>query len=525
MVEPVVLIIRDGWGLSTQSAGNAVMAADTPNTDRFKREYPWTILDASGVQVGLPEGYQGSSEVGHLNIGAGRIVTQELTRINDELCSGDVWKSSVWREIISRWQRNGSTLHLLGLLQDEGVHAHIDHLLKIISHSRSEYPDGRIVIHPFLDGRDTPPRSCSRYLDELTGAMTRAGRCSIGTIMGRYYGMDRSREWKLTDTALNCIVFGMGRHAATAQDAVRESYLNDLTPDGVEMFDEYIPPYCIGGFQGIEDGDVVLHTNYRQDRAIQLSRAFSNDDYPGEVHVTPNVYYAGMTRYYDGFRNFVIQPIDSDGSMSNILGEVISDAGLKQLRIAETQKFRHVTSFFNGKSTVPFPGEDQVMIPSLIEPSTYARYPEMEAFTVTDELLRRLEDNPYSFIVVNYANGDMVGHTGDFDAAKKAIETVDECLGILVERLLSINAKVLITSDHGNADQMLEESTGKPQTSHSLNPVEFIFIAENAGEYRLRPRGNLSDIAPTVLELLGLPVPPEMTALSLFENMRSHGNR
>jgi len=514
-VRPVALIVRDGWGRSDTIEGNAVLAARTPNTDRLMAGCPWTVLEASGPAVGLPEGYQGSSEVGHLNMGAGRIVEQELTRINHDLVSGAVWSSPAWRELIARW-RGGGTLHLLGLLQDEGVHAHMDHLFQLLRRARLEVPEGPIVVHPFLDGRDTPPRSCLAFLERLQEVMSAVGGCTAGTVMGRYYAMDRSRNWRLTDAALECLASGVGRRAESAPAAVARAYAEDLTPDGVEMTDEYVPPTCIGSYGGMHAGDVVLHTNYRQDRAIQLTRGFTGDEYPGTVRIPPDILYVGMTRYYDGFPGYLIEPMDEGGSMANLLGEVVSRAGLRQLRIAETQKFRHVTSFFNGKSTRPFPGEDQVMIPSDLDPASYASHPEMEAARVTEELLRRLEDNPYAFVLVNYANGDMVGHTGDFAAAVAAVETVDACVGRIVDRLVELDADILVTSDHGNAEQMIDERTGGVQTSHSLNPVDLTLVPARGTSRRLRARGVLADVAPTILELLGLEIPAEMTARSLL---------
>jgi len=516
MRRPVALIIRDGWGLRKEKEGNAVAAAATPNIDSYKAGYPWTVLDCAGEAVGLPGGYQGSSEVGHLNMGAGRIVVQELKRIDDGLRTGELFKGAVWHSLLEGWKSNRSTLHLLGLLQDEGVHAHQEHLFKILRRARLEYSEGRIVLHPFLDGRDTPPRSTLEYFAKLRLVMAEVGGCVIGTIMGRYYGMDRSQNWRLTDTAYHCLVAGEGRRAAIAEEAVKESYATDRTPDGVEMFDEYVPPYCIGDYNGMHDGDAVLHTNYRQDRAMQLSAAFCDPDYPGHRKSRPNVKYVGLTRYYDEFKDYIIGPMDSGGGMDNLLGKVISDAGLRQLRIAETQKFRHVTSFFNGKSTTPFRNEDQVEIPSLLDPATYASHPEMDAYTVTDEVLRRLEDNPCDFISMNYANGDMVGHTGNFEAARKAIEVVDECVGRVVEKLLSLSAQILITSDHGNAEEMIDLQTGMVKTSHTLNPVECIYVAEESPGRKLLPRGKLSDIAPTILCLLGLDIPEEMTADNLI---------
>jgi len=515
-MRPVVLIIRDGWGINNDARGNAVLAAETPNCDRYKSEYPWTALACSGEPVGLPDGYQGSSEVGHLNIGAGRIVTQELKRIDDGLRTGELFKAGKWRALVSNWKAAGSQLHLLGLLQDEGVHAHQEHLFKIMRRARSEYPAGRIVIHPFLDGRDTPPRSTLEYIAKLEQVMEEVGGCSIGTLMGRYYSMDRSQNWRLTDVAYHCIVCADGRPATSARQAVEEAYANDKTPDGEPMFDEYIPPYVMGGYAGVRDGDCVLHTNYRQDRAIQLALAFSADAYAGTRKVRPAITFLGLTRYFDEFTEYMMGVMGEEGGMDHLLGEVISRAGLRQLRIAETQKFRHVTSFFNGKSTTPYPGEDQVDVPSRFDPATFGSHPEMEAYNLTGAILERLKDNPYAFVVINYANGDMVGHTGIFEAARKAIGIVDECVGRITERCLELDAHVLITADHGNSEQMLDLETGMVKTSHTLNPVEFIYVARDARQRHLASGGKLSDIAPTVLELMGLDIPDEMTAVSLL---------
>ena len=515
-MRPVCLIIRDGWGYSEIAQGNAVFAAKTPNIDLYKAIYPWTLLDCAGEPVGLPDGYQGSSEVGHLNMGAGRIVTQELKRIDDGLSTGELFGVKTWKELIKNWKEHQSRLHLLGLLQDEGVHAHQEHLFKIMRRARIEYPDGSIIIHPFLDGRDTPPRSCLEYLAKLNQVMDEVGGCVIGTVMGRYYGMDRSRKWELTDIAYHCIVACQGRRASNAATAVKESYEKDRTPDDVEMFDEYIPSYVIGNYDGVRDGDCILHTNYRQDRAIQLSRAFVDPKYPGNLKTTRNITYVGLTRYWDEFKNYMLGAIDAGGGMEHLLGEVISNAGFRQLRIAETQKFRHVTSFFNGKATTPYPNEDQVDVPSRFDPATFASHPEMEAYNVTDELLKRLRNNPYHFIAVNFANGDMVGHTGNLEAATKAIEVVDDCIGRIVNLLLERDSYILITSDHGNAEQMIDDQTGMTKTSHTLNPVEIIYLANDSQNKRLIGHGKLSDIAPTVLFLLGLGIPEEMTAQNLI---------
>ncbi|MFH0910144.1 MAG: 2,3-bisphosphoglycerate-independent phosphoglycerate mutase [Planctomycetota bacterium] len=515
-MRPVCLIIRDGWGYSEVREGNAVLAARTPDIDAYKARYPWTLLDASGEPVGLPEGYQGSSEVGHLNMGAGRIVIQELKRIDDGLRTGALFEVENWKKLMANWKGHKSRLHLFGLLQDEGVHAHQEHLFKIMRRARQECPAGEMVLHPFLDGRDTPPRSSLEYLAKLQAVMKEVGGCRIGTIMGRYYGMDRSRDWVLTDRAYHAIVCAEGRHVEDPAEAVRESYARDKTPDGVDMVDEYIPPRIIGDYGGMNDHDSVFHTNYRQDRAIQLSMAFVDPNYPGTLRRRPEVVYVGFTRYWDEFHNYLLAAMGSGGGMDHLLGEVVSQAGIRQLRIAETQKFRHVTSFFNGKSTTPYPLEDQVDIPSRFDPATFASHPEMDAYNVTEALLKRLEKNPYGFLAVNYANGDMVGHTGDFDAARRAIEVVDECVGRIVARMIELDAHILVTADHGNAEEMIDRETGLVKTSHTLNPVECIYVARDSVGKRLIPHGKLSDIAVTVLYLMGLPIPREMTAVNLI---------
>ena len=516
-MRPVCLIVRDGWGYNENPKGNAVLAADTLNIDSYKKNYPWMLIKTSGEAVGLPEGFQGSSEVGHLNMGAGRVVIQELKRIDEGFMDGSIFKSDKLQNLIKNWKDNNSRLHLMGLLQDEGVHAHQDHLFKIMKRARQEFPKGEIIIHPFLDGRDTPPKSSLEYLAQLNGVMQEVGGCWIGTVMGRYYSMDRSRVWKLTDIAFNCIVSADGRRIDTAENAVNESYKKDKTPDNVEMFDEYILPYCIGNYDGVKDDDCVFHTNYRQDRAIQLSMAFVDPNYSGTLKAKPKVTYLGFTQYYDEFTEYLMGAMSAGGGMDHLLGEVIADAGLRQLRLSETQKFRHVTSFFNGKSTTPYKNEDQIEIKSDIDASAFASYPKMEAYAITDELLKRLEDNPYAFILMNYPNGDMVGHTGDFEAAKKAIETVDICLGKVVNRLLELDAHILITADHGNSEQMIDYNTGMTKTSHTTFPVELIYIAKDAHTKKLKNDGKLADLAPTILSIFGLDIPKEMTADILFE--------
>ncbi|MCK4390296.1 MAG: 2,3-bisphosphoglycerate-independent phosphoglycerate mutase [Desulfobacterales bacterium] len=516
-MKPVALIIRDGWGYRRESEGNAVNAARTPNVDSYLANYPWALIHASGEPVGLPPGYQGSSEVGHLNMGAGRIVIQELKRINDAMVDGSLFEAEDFEALLQNCKTNNSRFHLMGLLQDEGVHAHCDQMFKIMATARERGVD-EIIVHIFTDGRDTPPRCTLQYIDQLNQVMKKLGNCRVGTLMGRYYGMDRSRNWDLTSTGFECIVNAVGRKAERPEAAVEESYAKDKTPDGVEMFDEYIPPYVIANYDGVWDGDSVLHTNYRQDRAIQLSMAFVEDDYPGTRSRRPACLYVGLTRYYNEFPRFILGAMGSGGGMKNLLGEVISNKGLKQLRLAETQKYRHVTSFFNGKSTRPYPGEDQIEIKSQYDPATFASHPEMNAYDVRDKLLEIVKDGcEYALIVINFANCDMVGHTGDMGAAIKAVEVVDECVGDCVKRLLELEAEILLTADHGNAEEMIDPKTKRVKTSHTLNPVELIYISRKAKGKKLKPGGKLADIAPTVLNLMNIDIPPEMTATQLIE--------
>ncbi len=516
-MRPACLIIRDGWGRNEDPQGNAVLAAKTPYVDSLLKQYPWQLLDASGEAVGLPEGYQGSSEVGHLNMGAGRIVIQELKRIDDGLRDGSFFRLPKWSELMDYWRQHGGALHLLGLLQDEGVHAHQEHLFKIMRQARRENPSGRIYLHPFLDGRDTPPRSSLEYLAQLQLVMDEVGGASIGTMMGRYYGMDRGRDWTLIDRAWRALVLAEGRPFRDAAQAVRQSWAQDKTPDNFDMVDEYIPPLVAETYPGIKDGDCIFHTNFRQDRAIELSMAFVDPAYPGQLPFRPQVKYLGLTRYYDEFTEYLLGPMGGEAGMPQLLGEVISQAGLAQLRLAETQKFRHVTSFFNGKSTKPFALEDQVEIKGRFDPASFASHPEMEAYILTDRFLNEFLPKAYPFVVINYANCDMVGHTGVMEAAVKAVEVVDECLSRLVPALLERDYQVLITADHGNAEEMIDRRTGLVKTSHSTFPVECIYAAKQPIAGLKGGLGKLSDLAPTLLQLMGLAVPKEMTAESLLK--------
>ena len=514
MQKSIVLIIRDGWGINPNTDHNAVKNARTPNTDSLLKKYPNTVLEASGKSVGLPEGYQGSSEVGHLNMGAGRIVEQEMTKIMSDIQDGSFFNSPIFRKAVKNVLDKDSSLHLMGLSQDEGVHAHQDHLFAIMKYAK-EQGVKKLYIHFFADGRDTAPRSALDYIGALKEKMEEYKIGKIATIIGRYYAMDRGKNWELTTTAYDAITKGQGKRIENIEEAIQDTY-KTRTPNDKDMLDEYIPPLIIGDYEGIKDGDSVIHFNYRQDRAIQLTMAFIEDDYPGERWKKFDIVYCGLTRYYDTFPYNILEPMDDRGGMDNLLGEILSKKGMKQIRLSETQKFRHVTSFFNGKSTKPFPDEEQIEIAGTFDPATFADHPEMNAYDVTDEAVKRINSNEFSLMAVNLANCDMVGHTGDYDAAKRAVEVVDECVGTLVEKILSKNKIALITADHGNAEEMIDCKTGIPKTSHTKNPVEFIYVAEDHNNVRLIERGTLSDIAPTILYLLGIEKPAEMTSKNLI---------
>ena len=517
MKKNIVLIIRDGWGINPKKEYNAVKNANTPNMDQFLNKYPNTVIEASGVFVGLPEGYQGSSEVGHLNIGAGRIVKQELTRINDSIKDGSFFKNSNFQKAINNCKVNNSSMHIMGLVQDEGVHAHQDHLFAIMKYAK-QHNVKKLYIHFFSDGRDTPPRSALGFLQTLNEKIKEYQIGEIGTLMGRYYAMDRGKNWHLTTKAYNALTKSEAIRVESAEKAITRAYNNDKTPDGSEMFDEYIPPTVIGDFSGIKDGDSVIHFNYRQDRAIQLTKAFVEEEFKGERwKKLSSIVYCGLTRYYDTFHFNILEAMDEAKGMENLLGEIISKNGLKQLRISETQKFRHVTSFFNGKLIDPFFNEERIEIKSIYDPATFAEHPEMNAFDVTKAVTREINSKKFSVIILNFANCDMVGHTGNYEAAIKAVEIVDECVGRVVETIIANDGIALLTADHGNAEEMIDYKTGLPKTAHTTNPVEFIYIAKDYEKIRLKPKGILSDIAPTILYLLGIEKPKEMNAKNLIE--------
>lgn len=513
MKKKIVLIIRDGWGINLNPEYNAVKNANTPNIDLFLEKYPNTILESAGRAVGLPDGYQGSSEVGHLNIGAGRIVEQELTRINEAIESSLFFENHNFQKAIMNCKIHHSTLHLMGLVQDEGVHAHQEHLFAIMRYAQEQAVE-KLLIHFFADGRDTPPKSALEFLRVLNKKIDEYQIGKIATLMGRYYAMDRSRNWELTNQAYETLTKGVGIKVNTPEEAIQKAYEEGIT-------DEYIPPTIIGNFEGIKDDDSVIHFNYRQDRAIQLTQAFIDDNYPGARWKKLKLVYCGLTRYYDSFPFYILEPMDESKGMNHLLGEVISNHGLTQLRIAETQKFRHVTSFFNGKLIEPFKNEHRIEIKSLYDPSTFAQHPEMNAYDVTARVIKEIEADRFDVIILNFANCDMVGHTGNYESAIKAVEVVDECVGKVVEKVLTKDGIALVTSDHGNAEEMIDYHTRLPKTAHTKNPVEFIYIANDYKDIKLKKEGILSDIASTILSLLDLDKPKEMSSESLILGNRS----
>ncbi len=516
-MKKVLLIVRDGWGIGRDDDKyNAVKAARKPNIENYLKNYPNTVIHASGEAVGLPKGYQGSSEVGHLNMGAGRVVIQELKRIKDMIEDGSFFEAENLKRALLNAKNNNSSLHLMGLVQDEGVHAHQDHMYEIIKKA-CEIGIEKIWIHFFADGRDTPPRSGIGYLKKLLDFIKDKPQVKIATIMGRYYAMDRNESWNLTDMAYNAITKAEGKKYKDPVEVFEDAYNNMKQPDGSDMIDEYIPPSIIEGYDGVKDGDSVIHFNFRQDRAIQLTKAFVEENYPGNRWKRFNIAYCGLTRYYDEFKYSALLPMDEGGGMENLLGEVISENGLRQLRISETQKFRHVTSFFNGKRIEPYKNEDRIEIKGRFDPSSFAQHPEMEAYIVADRCISEIEKDYYHFILLNFANCDMVGHTGDFNAAKKAVEVVDECVGKVVQAALKKDYIIMITADHGNSEEMWDYKINMPKTSHTTNPVEFILIGNDVKDIKLRKEGILSDIALTILDFLEIKPPSDMTSKSLIE--------
>jgi 2,3-bisphosphoglycerate-independent phosphoglycerate mutase len=505
----VALVILDGWGLAPPGPGNAISQAETPVFDRLWSTYPHTELSAQGRDVGLPDGQMGNSEVGHLNLGAGAIVKQDLARIDDAIADGSFFDNEALRAACECARRSPrGRLHLLGLVSDGGVHSGWEHIEATIELASQEgVPD--VVFHAFTDGRDTLPHGGHEYLAELERWLRQAGR--VATVGGRYYAMDRDSRWDRIARAYNAIVCREGEAAPDALSAIETSYARNET-------DEFVRPAVVAGGRALSDGDGVFFFNFRADRARELTNALTGarpDRFAGELERRKVVDLAGflcMTEYDAAFGLAVAFPPETP---RKLLGEIVSAAGLSQLRMAETEKYAHVTFFFNSGVEEPFPDEERVLIPSPRDVATYDHRPEMSALQVTEALTARLEKGDYAFVLVNYANPDMVGHTGVMDAAVKAVETIDHCLERVSEVVLERGGQMLITADHGNCELMVDPETGEPHTAHTTNPVPIYWIIRDARGRSLRD-GTLADLAPTVLDLLGLEAPEEMTGRSLI---------
>jgi len=507
-MRPIAIIIMDGFGISPTQEGNAIANARKPNLERLWKQYPTTTLKASGLAVGLPRGQMGNSEVGHLNLGGGRIVYQDLTRISLAVENGTFASNPVLQEAMNLARKGGSKLHLIGLLSDGGVHSHITHLYALLEMARS-MDLSRVFVHAILDGRDVPPRSALGYFRDLEEKFSQTGTGSTATVSGRYYTMDRDRRWERVEKAYRCLVYGEGLRADSAEEAVRKGY------DRGEN-DEFIMPTVVDDKGMVDDGDSIIFFNFRPDRAREITRAFVDKDFQEFATKPIRVHYTCMTQYDATLNAPVAYPAEN---LIDTLGEVVSRAGLKQLRIAETEKYAHVTYFFNGGKEEVNPGEDRVLIPSP-KVATYDLQPQMSAYEVRDELLARLDSGRYDLVVLNFANPDMVGHTGIFEAAVKAVEVVDGCVGEIVNRILSLGGAVLLTADHGNAEKMQDSDTGQPHTAHTTNPVPISLITSDRKSYSLREDGILADVAPTALELMHIPQPEAMTGRTLI-NLRS----
>ncbi len=517
--KPVALIILDGWGINPNPRANAMAQAATPTMDRLTANYPHTQLDASEQNVGLPTGQMGNSEVGHQNMGAGFVVYQELTRLDRAIADGSFYENPVLLDACKHVKARNSTLHLFGLLGPGGVHSHWAHLYALLELAHRQGIE-RVVYQAFTDGRDTPPESGLGFMQEVLGRMDAIGTGRVGSVSGRYYAMDRDKRWDRVKKAYDVIVDGEGQHAETALSAIRMSYDNGVT-------DEFIIPTVIdsaGPDARLQDHDAVIYFNFRGDRGRELTKAIMVDDFQGfdRGRQLEDLYYATLTRYEEGLPvRVAYDPME----VEEPLAKVLSDHGLRQFHTAETEKYAHVTFFFNGRREEPYPGEDRLLIQSPKVP-TYDQQPEMSAIELTDALVARIESGTYDFIVANYANADMVGHSGILSAAVRAVETVDACLSRVVPAVLAQGGVALITADHGNAEQMEDYATGTPHTYHTLNPVPFILVAPDGSPLRqvtLRT-GRLCDVTPTILDIMHLHPAPEMNCGTLIEGGAPSGD-
>ena len=497
-------MILDGWGIAPASSSNAATLAKTPNLDKYFAEYPHTQLEASGLEVGLPAGQIGNSEVGHLNIGSGRIIYQSLTRISKSITDGDFFTNPVLVKVMDEVKASGKALHLLGLLSDGGVHSHITHIIALLEMVK-KHGLTKVYVHAFLDGRDVPPQSALTYVEQLEAAMAEIGVGKIATVSGRYYAMDRDKRWERLAKAYATVVQGEGPKAASAIQGIQASYEAGVT-------DEFVVPFTVEGVDGrINAGDGVIFANFRPDRAREITRAIIDEDFPYFERPTSArpVHFACMAQYDATIAAPVAYPPES---IDDTLGQVLAARGMHQLRIAETEKYAHVTFFFNGGVEEPNKNEERILIPSP-KVATYDLQPEMSAEEVTQALLAELDKDKFDVVILNFANPDMVGHTGVLAAAIKAMEKVDNCVGRIVEKVLSLDGSVCICADHGNLEKMAEED-GEPNTAHTTNPVPFLLVSKEKHQLH---QGILADIAPTMLELLNIPQPKAMTGKSLIE--------
>ncbi len=510
MKKPIVLTIMDGFGFNDEKGGNAIESAKTPRLDEIFKKCPTTRIGASGMDVGLPDGQMGNSEVGHTNIGAGRVVYQELTRITKSITDGDFYKNEAFMQAVENCKKNDSALHLMGLLSDGGVHSHIEHLYALVELAKRNGLN-RVYIHALLDGRDVPPTSAADFIDALNAKLNDLGCGKLATVLGRFYGMDRDNRWDRVEKAYAALVYGEGIKTDDAAKAVRASY-NKIDADGKNITDEFVIPTVVDGSERIKSGDSVIFFNFRPDRAREITRTFVDDDFAGFERKGGklNVFYVCMTQYDASMPNVAVA--FKPQSLANTLGEFIANNGLTQLRIAETEKYAHVTFFFNGGVEVEYKNEDRILVNSP-KVATYDLQPEMSANEVCDKVCGAIKSGKYDVIILNFANCDMVGHTGFFDAAVKAVETVDTCVGRVKDATEEMSGVMLLTADHGNADRMVD-TDGSPFTAHTTNPVPFSVIGKDCF---LREGGKLCDIAPTIISLLGLEKPEEMTGESLIK--------
>lgn len=507
---PTVLMILDGYGLNDKIEGNAVKLANTPVMDKLMAEYPFVEGQASGMAVGLPDGQMGNSEVGHLNMGAGRIVYQELTRITKEIEEGTFFENEELVKAMENAKKNDSALHIFGLLSDGGVHSHITHIFGTIEMAK-KFGLKKVYIHPFLDGRDTPPESAADFMQQLVDKMAEIGVGEVATISGRYWAMDRDNNWDREEKAYLAMTKGEGVKETDPVEAVKNSYANGKT-------DEFMLPTVIEKdgtpVATIKDGDSIIFCNFRPDRARQITRAFCADDFNGfDREKKLDVVMVCFTEYDVTIPNKLVA--FKKVEVKNTFGEYLAANHLKQARIAETEKYAHVTFFFNGGVEEPNEGEDRILVDSPKYVPTYDKKPRMSAYTVCDEVCKAITSRKYDVIITNFANPDMVGHTGVVDAAVKAIEVIDECVGEVVEFIKEVDGQLFICADHGNAEQLIDYETGEPYTAHTTNPVPFILVNADP-KYGLREGGVLADIVPTLIELMGMKQPEEMTGKSLL---------